>query len=155
MIQTAFNLAVVAARILLGFILFTAGMGKVTYGDYFPLTMFPVSLERLLAPRGLALLGHFISWSQVAIGLLLLSQRFATIGAIMCVPLISNIFIVTISFGFKGTPYLNAFLPGLNLFFADGTYTVIILTNYDLGFAQNFARDIFGLMANVSEVERK
>jgi hypothetical protein len=97
-------------------------MGKVTYGDYFPLTMFPMSLERLLAPHGLSLLGHFIAWSQVVIGLLLLSQRFATIGAIMCVPLISNILIVTISMGFKGTPYLNAFLLGLNLFLLAADY---------------------------------
>ena len=120
--RTIFSLAVVGTRILLGFIFFTAGMGKVTYGDYFPLTMFPMSLERLLAPHGLALLGHFIAWSQVVIGLLLLSQRFATIGAIMCVPLISNILVVTISMGFKGTPYLNAFLLGLNLFLLAADY---------------------------------
>jgi uncharacterized membrane protein YphA (DoxX/SURF4 family) len=120
--QTILNLTVIGARILLGFIFFTAGMGKVTYGDYFPLTMFPMSLERLLAPHGLALLGHFIAWSQVVIGLLLLSQRFATIGAIMCVPLIANILVVTISLGFKGTPYLNTFLLGLNLFLLAADY---------------------------------
>jgi hypothetical protein len=122
MTQTIFNLMVVGARFLLGFVIFTAGMGKVTYGDYFPLTMFPMSLERLLAPHGLALLGHFIAWSQVIIGLLLLSQRFATIGAIMCVPLISNILIVTVSLGFRGTPYLNAFLLGLNIFLLAADY---------------------------------
>ena len=122
MTRTIFNLAVVGGRLLLGFIIFTAGMGKVTYGDYFPLTMFPMSLEKLLAPHGLSLLGEFIAWSQVVIGLLLLSQRFATIGAIMCVPLISNILIVTISLGFKGTPYLNAFLLGLNIFLLAADY---------------------------------
>jgi uncharacterized membrane protein YphA (DoxX/SURF4 family) len=122
MIQTIFNLAVVGGRILLGFIIFTAGMGKVTYGDYFPLTMFPMSLERMLAPHGLALLGLFVAWSQIIIGLLLLSQRFATIGAIMCVPLITNILVVTISLGFKGTPYLNTFLLGLNIFLLAADY---------------------------------
>lgn len=122
MIQTIFNLTVVGGRILLGFIIFTAGMGKITYGDYFPLTMFPMSLERMLAPHGLALLGLFVAWSQVIIGLLLLSQRFATIGAIMCVPLIGNILVVTISLGFKGTPYLNTFLLCLNIFLLAADY---------------------------------
>ncbi len=55
MIQTILNLAVVGIRIFLGFVFFTAGMGKVTYGDYFPFAMFAMSLEKLLAPHGLAL----------------------------------------------------------------------------------------------------
>jgi hypothetical protein len=120
--KTIFNLAVVGTRIFLGFVFFTAGMGKITYGDYFPLTMFPMSLEQILAPYGLGLWGLFVAWSQVVIGLLLMSQRFATIGAIMCVPLISNILIITIALGFKGTPYLNTFLLCLNLFLLAADY---------------------------------
>jgi D-alanyl-D-alanine carboxypeptidase len=42
--------------------------------------------------------------------------------------------------------------PGVNtntITFGDGDYTVVILTNYDPGFAQVFARDIAALLANV------
>ena len=117
-----FNLAVVGIRILLGFIFFTAGMGKLTEGHYFPLTMFPMSLSKILAPYGLGLWGEFVAWSQVLIGFLLMSQRFATVGAVMCLPLITNIFVVTVSLGFVGTPYLNGFLILLNLFLLAADY---------------------------------
>ena len=122
MMQTIFNLAVIGTRILLGFVFFTAGMGKLTHGHYFPLTMFPMSLAKILAPYGLGLWGEFVAWSQIIIGFLLLSQRFATIGAIMSLPLILNIFVITVSMGFVGTPYLNAFLIGLNLFLLAADY---------------------------------
>lgn len=122
MINTLFNLSVVGTRILLGFIFFTAGMGKLTHGHYFPLTMFPMSLAKILAPHGLALWGEFVSWSQVVIGFLLMSQRFATLGAIMSLPLILNIFMITVSLNFMGTPYLNAFLICLNLFLLAADY---------------------------------
>lgn len=120
--KTIFTLAVIAVRILLGFIFFTAGMGKLTHGHYFPLTIFPMSLSEILAPYGLSLWGEFVAWSQVVIGFLLMSQRFATLGAIMSLPLISNIFVVTVSLGFVNTPYLNAFLIFLNLFLLAADY---------------------------------
>lgn len=120
--NTIFNLAVIGIRIFLGFIFFTAGMGKLTHGHYFPLTMFPMSLSKILAPHGLSLWGEFVAWSQVLIGFLLMSQRFATIGAIMSLPLILNIFVITVSLGFMGTPYLNGFLIFLNLFLLAADY---------------------------------
>jgi uncharacterized membrane protein YphA (DoxX/SURF4 family) len=122
MINTLFNLAVVGTRIFLGFVFFTAGMGKLTHGHYFPLTMFPMSLAKILEPHGLSLWGEFVAWSQVIIGFLLMSQRFATLGAIMSLPLILNIFVITVSLDFKGTPYLNAFLIALNLFLLAADY---------------------------------
>jgi hypothetical protein len=122
MIKTLFNLSVVGTRIFLGFVFFTAGMGKLTHGHYFPLTMFPMSLAKILEPHGLSLWGEFVAWSQVVIGFLLMSQRFATLGAIMSLPLILNIFVITVSLGFKGTPYLNAGLIALNLFLLAADY---------------------------------
>ena len=122
MLNTLFNLAVVGTRIFLGFIFFTAGMGKLTHGHYFPLTMFPMSLAKILEPHGLSLWGEFVAWSQVIIGFLLMSQRFATLGAIMSLPLILNIFVITVALDFKGTPYLNGFLITLNLFLLAADY---------------------------------
>jgi uncharacterized membrane protein YphA (DoxX/SURF4 family) len=107
--------ALVGTRLFLGLIFFTSGMGKLTRGD-FPGLIGPVWLEERLAPYGLGLWVQFVAWSQVTIGLLLLSQRFATLGAIMLLPMITNIFVVTVSLQWQGTPFVNAFLIALNLF---------------------------------------
>jgi D-alanyl-D-alanine carboxypeptidase len=48
--------------------------------------------------------------------------------------------------------------PGVNtnaITFGDQDYTVVILTNYDPGFAQVFARDVASLMANVRTEVKK
>ena len=109
------NLAAILTRIFLGLIFFTSGMGKLTHGD-FPGLIGPVWLEQRLAEYGLGMWAVFVAWSQVTVGLLLLSQRFATLGAVMLVPMLANILVVTISMDWRGTPYVNAVLLAMNLF---------------------------------------
>jgi uncharacterized membrane protein YphA (DoxX/SURF4 family) len=104
----------VAIRVFLGLIFFTSGMGKLTHGAYESL-IGPVWLIERLAPYGLGLWATFVAWAQVTIGLLLFSRRFSTLGAIMLVPLLANILMVTVSLGWRGTPIVNAFLLALNL----------------------------------------
>lgn len=104
-----------AIRIFLGLIFFTAGMAKLFAGHQFPGLIGPVWLEEELAKYGLGLYARFIAYSQVAIGFLLLTRRFATVGAIMLVPLIANILVVTVSLQWRGTPFVNAALLGMNL----------------------------------------
>lgn len=99
-------------RIFLGLIFFTAGMSKLMP---FPGLIGPQWLEQELAPYGLALFARFIAFSQILVGLLLLTRRFATLGAIILFPLLSCILIVTISLNWTGTPYVNAFLLVLNI----------------------------------------
>jgi hypothetical protein len=65
---------------------------------------------RVMATSGLY--WNFIGWSQVIAGALLMTQRFAKLGAAIFFGLILNIFIITISYNFKGTP----FVTGLMLF---------------------------------------
>lgn len=99
-------------RVFLGLIFFTAGMAKLT--QHFPGLIGPVWLEEKLAPFGLGLYARFIAYCQVIVGWLLLTQRFATLGAIMLFPLLLNIFMVTVSLEWRGTPYVNFFLLILN-----------------------------------------
>lgn len=110
-----FRLAHIATRIFLGLIFFTSGMGKLTHGGFVGL-IGPVWLEERLAAYGLGLFAQFVAWSQVLIGLLLLSQRFALIGAVMLVPMLANIFVITVSLQWRGTPYVNAVLLAMNAF---------------------------------------
>ncbi|MBX7152618.1 DoxX family membrane protein [bacterium] len=99
-------------RVFLGLIFFTAGMAKLT--QHFPGFIGPVWLEEKLAPYGLGFYARFIAYCQVIVGWLLLTQRFATLGAIMLFPLLLNIFMVTVSLEWRGTPYINFFLLILN-----------------------------------------
>lgn len=101
-------------RIFLGLIFFSAGMSKLYVENAFPGLIGPVWLETELTKYGLGLYARFIGWSQIIAGLLLLSQRFATLGAILTFPIILNIFMVTISLKWQGTPYVNFFLILLN-----------------------------------------
>lgn len=104
----------IAIRLFLGITFFTSGMAKLTHGD-FPGFIGPVWLEERLATYGLAMWARFVGWSQVGVGLLLLSQRFSTLGAVMLVPMLANILVVTISLQWRGTPYVNAVLLAMNL----------------------------------------
>lgn len=107
---------VAPTSIFLGITFFGAGMAKL-YADhaYFG-WIGPVWLEERLEPYGLALYARFIAFSQILIGYMLLTLRYRTLGAIMAVPLIINILLVTISLEWRGTPYVLSVLLLMNLY---------------------------------------
>ena len=107
--------AVIGIRVFLGLIFFSAGLGKLTHG-LTPGLIGPIWLEERLAQYGLSLWAQFVACSQLLIGALLLSHRFALLGAVMLVPMLVNILVVTISLQWRGTPYVNAVLLAMNLF---------------------------------------
>lgn len=53
---------------------------------------------------------RFIGWAQLLTGLLLLIPRTATLGAVLFLPIILNIFVITVALGFKGTPYVTGLM---------------------------------------------
>lgn len=114
--RTLLNWGVIPTRMVLGAIFFTAGMAKVWPEHRFPGLIGPVWLIEELETYRLGLYATFIAWSQIGIGLLLLTQRFARLAAVMLVPMLLNILFVTISQQWKGTPYIIAALLFLNLY---------------------------------------
>ena len=52
----------------------------------------------------------FLGAGQVIAGFLLMTQRYAKLGALMFLPIISNIFVITVSYGFTGTPYITGLM---------------------------------------------
>lgn len=104
------------ASVLLGLVFFSSGMAKLYAGHRFPGFIGPVWLEDALAEHGLGLLGRFIAWAQALIGWLLLTQRFRALGAVMLVPMLLGILLVTVSLHWQGTPYVIAVLLAMNLF---------------------------------------
>lgn len=105
-------------RYLIGgaFVVAAFGMGK--FNNQELLISSPgVSIEKLepiqqffrvMATSGLY--WKFIGLSQVVAGLLLMTQRFAKLGAALFFGMILNIFIITVSYGFSGTPIVTGLM---------------------------------------------
>ena len=53
---------------------------------------------------------QFLGFSQVLAGVLLLIPRTAHLGALLFLPIVTNIFIVTVSLGFRGTPVVTGLM---------------------------------------------
>lgn len=66
---------------------------------------------------------NFLGWSQLIAGLLLMTQRYATIGALVFFPITVNIFFISISYYFAGTPIITGLLLLANIF--------LLLWDYD------------------------
>lgn len=108
------DLILLLIRLFLGYIFFSAGICKLTGGNFGQL-IGPPWLEDALSKYGLGLFAQVVAISQVLCGMLLLSQRFSLLGAIMLVPMNVAILSVTISMKWAGTPYVNAVFLFLNL----------------------------------------
>jgi hypothetical protein len=53
---------------------------------------------------------QFLGWSQLLAGLLLLTQRYAMLGAVLFLGIIANIFVITISYNFGGTSVITGLM---------------------------------------------
>lgn len=53
---------------------------------------------------------NFLGWGQLIAGLLLLTQKYAKLGAIAFFPIILNVFVITISYDFHATPIITFFM---------------------------------------------
>lgn len=91
--------------IFLGLVFFASGMSKLYFEHQFVEIIGPVWLEKELTQYGLGMYARFIGYSQVCVGFLLFTLRYSTLGAVMLIPLVGNIFMVTVSMNWKGTPY--------------------------------------------------
>jgi len=116
--KTYLQIFTIYLRYLIGgaFIIAAFGMGKISGGsnlissmdhpiqDLQPIQQF----FRVMTDSGLY--WQFIGWTQIIAGVLLMSQRFSKLGALMFFGLILNIFIITISYNFKGTPVVTGLM---------------------------------------------
>lgn len=60
---------------------------------------------------------QFLGWGQLIAGFLLMTQRFAKLGAVVNFPIILNVFVITLSMDFAFTPVITGmmFLANLGL----------------------------------------
>lgn len=58
---------------------------------------------------------QFLGLGQLVAGGLLMTQRFAKLGAIVFLPIIVNVFVITISYDFNGTPIVTGLMLLANI----------------------------------------
>ncbi len=99
-----------------GFVIAAFGMGKFS-GQQLLISSPGAGIEtleplqqffRVMSTSGLY--WQFIGLTQVIAGGLLITQRYARLGAIIFFALISNIFIITLSYSFRGTPVITGLM---------------------------------------------
>jgi uncharacterized membrane protein YphA (DoxX/SURF4 family) len=114
--HTALQIFTIYLRYLIGgaFIIAAIGMGKLSgksfidsatpIGELMPIQQF----FRVMAESGLY--WKFIGWFQIVCGALLMTQRFARLGALLFFGMIVNIFVITVSYHFQGTPVVTGLM---------------------------------------------
>jgi len=117
--KTALQIFTIYLRYLIGgaFVIAAFGMGKVTatkvnlmysldkpIQDLEPIQQF----FRVMMDSGLY--WQFIGWTQIIAGALLMTQRFARLGALIFFGLIVNIFVITVAYKFTGTPAITGLM---------------------------------------------
>ena len=104
------NTFVILTRYLIGFAFIPSGLKKIM-GERF--TQISIDNPIGLFFEALYMSGaywNFIGWAQVIAALLLMTQRFATLGAICFFFIVSNIWVITISLHFSGTWVITSLL---------------------------------------------
>ncbi|HMQ69834.1 MAG TPA: hypothetical protein PKC58_12690 [Ignavibacteria bacterium] len=109
--KTLFQLMIIYTRYLIGGAFVFASIVKIR-GERFtavdgsdsPLNS-PFHLLETLYRSGLY--WEFLGYGQFIAGFFLMTQRYAKLGALMFLPIIANIFVITVSYGFTGTPYIT------------------------------------------------
>ncbi|MFM2047613.1 MAG: hypothetical protein RI955_159 [Bacteroidota bacterium] len=104
---------IIFIRISIAFFLFAMANQKHGIVDFYNGNPKNIA-DFMTAMQSTGLYWNMIAISQVTIGALLMSQRFSLLGAIMLVPMLFNVFFITVSLNFGTTIYLNATLLILN-----------------------------------------
>ncbi|MFD2569528.1 hypothetical protein ACFSUS_02725 [Spirosoma soli] len=115
-------LFVIYLRYLIGGAFVYAGWGKALGGRFMPAGTLQLPPEQGIsidlffeALYRTGLWWSFLGLGQVVSGALLMTQRFATLGAVAFLPVSLNIFLITISMDFHGTPIITGLILAGNL----------------------------------------
>lgn len=109
------NVLTMLTRYLIGFAFIPSGLTKLL-GNRFTLLTIDDPIGFFF--EGLYRTGmywHFLGLVQVVAAFLLLSQRFATLGAVLFLGILSNVWLITISLNFGGTWVITSLMMLANL----------------------------------------
>jgi len=114
------NIFVIYLRYLIGGAFVFSAVPKISgerfmtlSGEDAPIDTFPHFFETLYQS---GFYWEFLGWGQLLAALLLMTQLFATLGTLAFFPIILNIFMITISYEFGGTPVVTGVMLLANIF---------------------------------------
>lgn len=148
--KRGFVLFTIYVRYLLGGAFVYSGFGKATGGRFIPAgsrqipevgMSIDVFFETLYRT---GIWWQFLGWAQVVTGFLLLTQRWSTLGAVAFLPISVNIFVITVSMDFHGTPLITGLMVLANVWLLCWDYpklSILFLANRDASFAVRLASD--------------
>lgn len=90
---------------------------------------------------------QFLGWGQVGVGFLLVTQRWSTLGAVAFLPISVNIFLITLSMDFHGTPFITGLMVLANLGLLAWDYprlSPLLLPNRDMNVSLQLRADQVG-----------
>ncbi len=115
-----FQAITICARYLLGSAFTWASILKIkgvrftpASAEHAPVNSLPHLLETMYRS---GFYWHFIGWAQLIAGFLLMSQTFSTLGAVMYLPMMLSIFILTTWFESPGVLVITSFMLLANLY---------------------------------------
>lgn len=123
-------------RYLIGGAFVFAGFGKLMGGRFIPAGSMQIPIEGMVLDVFFETLfrtgiwWRFIGFGQVLAGLLLATQRWSTLGAILFLPISLNVFMITISMDFHGTPIVTGLILLGNLWLLFWDYTRLRILFY-------------------------
>jgi apolipoprotein N-acyltransferase len=103
-----FKLAVIYLRFLIGFAFVFSSFIKIKGERFTSISVNDPVGYFFEAMYQTGMYWNFLGWSQLITGCLLMSQRFSTVGAMVFLPVILNVFMITHSIDFgMGTPLIT------------------------------------------------
>ncbi|KFF01689.1 hypothetical protein [Chryseobacterium luteum] len=101
---------IIHLRYLVGFAFFPSGLTKLI-GNRFTVLSTDTPIGYFFEAMYLTgFYWNFLGFCQVVAGILLMTQRFALLGTLMFLAILSNIWIITISLSFTGTWIITSFM---------------------------------------------
>lgn len=137
--KTFLQIFTIYLRYLIGgaFIIAAIGMGKLSGENHLmesgaqPIqNLQPIQqFFRVMVDSGMY--WQFIGWTQIIAGVLLITQRFAKLGSLLFFGMILNIFIITLSYHFQGTPIITGLMLAASVYLLiwDIDYFIILVNN--------------------------
>ncbi|MCF2443528.1 DoxX family membrane protein [Dyadobacter sp. CY345] len=114
--KETFQIFTIYLRYLIGGAFIFSGLGKLIGERFIPAGSMQIPTEGMVIDVFFETLfrtglwWRFIGFGQVLAGLLLVTQRWSTLGAILSLPISLNIFFITVSMDFRGTPIVTGLI---------------------------------------------
>ena len=86
---------------------------------------------------------NFIGFGQLVAGLLLMTQRYAKLGAIINFPIVANVFVITLSYHTYFLSYLCPIIPMLYYTSIQSYFCPTMILSYHTSFLSYFCLIIF------------